>query len=66
MFGACYLIGTVIGCLTLARMGDIYGRKPIMLIGVIMIVIVTFLLLLSRSYIFDYVLIMTIGIAITG
>jgi len=31
--GTSFLLGIVIGCLTVARLGDVYGRKPIYKLG---------------------------------
>lgn len=31
--GASFLFGIVIGCSTLTRLGDVYGRKPIYMLG---------------------------------
>lgn len=36
MMGFSFLLGIVIGCLTVARLGDIYGRKPIYKLGLYM------------------------------
>ena len=33
MMGFSFLLGIVIGCLTVARLGDVYGRKPIYKLG---------------------------------
>ena len=34
--GFAFLVGIVVGCLTIARLGDIYGRKPIFKLGLFM------------------------------
>lgn len=34
--GFSFLFGIVVGCLTVARLGDIYGRKPIYKLGLCM------------------------------
>jgi MFS family permease len=36
LFGSSFLVGVVIGCVTFARMGDIYGRKKIFIIGMML------------------------------
>lgn len=56
----------VIGCLTLARMGDIHGRKKVFLIGMGCQVMATLGLLLSTSEIIDYMLLLILGWSITG
>lgn len=34
-FGVCFLLGIVIGCFTLARAGDVVGRRPIFILGML-------------------------------
>jgi MFS family permease len=34
LIGALFLVGIVIGCSTLTRLGDVYGRKPIYMLGI--------------------------------
>ena len=36
MMGFSFLFGIVMGCLTIARLGDVYGRKPIYKLGLYM------------------------------
>ena len=36
LIGSAFLFGIVIGCSTLTRLGDVYGRKPIYILGFIM------------------------------
>ena len=36
MMGFSFLAGIVLGCLTIARLGDVYGRKPIYMLGLFM------------------------------
>ena len=36
LMGVSFLVGIVVGCLTIARLGDIYGRKPIFKLGLYM------------------------------
>jgi MFS family permease len=33
LFGSFFLLGIVIGCFTIARAGDIYGRRPVFIFG---------------------------------
>lgn len=44
-----YYIGFSLGVLTLGRISDIYGRRPILLLGVLFYIIATFLISLSSS-----------------
>jgi MFS family permease len=34
--GAVFLAGIVFGCMTLTRLGDVYGRKPIYVLGILL------------------------------
>jgi MFS family permease len=64
--GACFLIGIAIGCCTLARLSDIYGRKPIYLIGMVTMLICYFILIFLTNATFCYILLVVIGIATSG
>ncbi|CDW90772.1 solute carrier family member 5 [Stylonychia lemnae] len=66
LFGSFFLLGIVVGCFTLARAGDIYGRRRIFIIGMVSQIIVCTTILFSTSIYFDYVLLFLIGWAITG
>lgn len=61
-----FLLGIVFGSVTLTRLGDIFGRKPIILIGMSMQVFVTIAILISDSVVFAYMLTFLIGFAVTG
>jgi len=66
LFGSFFLLGIVIGCFTIARAGDIYGRRPIFILGMISQILMTVGLLLSHSTNIDYVLLLVMGWAVTG
>lgn len=34
LFGSMFLAGIVVGSITLTRLGDLYGRKPVFIMGV--------------------------------
>lgn len=36
LLGASFLMGIVIGCSTLTRLGDVHGRRPIYMLGIVM------------------------------
>jgi MFS family permease len=48
-FGALFILGLVLGCVTLTRMGDIYGRKPLFMLGLGIQVIIIYWILFSHS-----------------
>jgi MFS family permease len=56
----------VVGCVTLARMGDLYGRKRVFLLGMACQFLATLGLLLSHNEGIDYLLLLILGWAITG
>ena len=63
--GFSFLLGIVIGCLTITRFGDIYGRKPIYAIGLFLHIIVMVCLLISRHIPLDYLLLFFLGYSVT-
>jgi MFS family permease len=36
LIGATFLLGIVFGCLTVTRLGDKYGRKPVYFVGLLL------------------------------
>jgi MFS family permease len=65
MYGFVYLAGIVVGCLTVARMGDVWGRKPIYLIGMILNFFLTLGLVFSYNKYLTLVLLCVLGITTT-
>lgn len=66
LVGAFFLLGIVIGCSTLTRLGDVYGRKPIYILGIAMHLSFMFGILISRDAFVDYFLLFTFGMSITA
>ena len=66
LIGAAFLVGVVIGSLTLTRLGDIHGRKPIYLLGLVMHLGFMAGILLSTNYILDYILVFILGLSLTA
>lgn len=66
LFGVSFLLGIVIGCVTLARAGDIVGRKPIFILGMLIQIGVTIGLLFSKNATTTYLLMSAFGVAITA
>jgi len=65
LIGAVFLAGIVIGCATLTRLGDIYGRKPIYMMGIIMhLIFMAGILFVTKQYI-TYLLIFWFGLSIS-
>lgn len=66
LFGACFLLGIVVGCVTLTRMGDIQGRKKVFLVGMACQFATTLGLLVTRQESLFYILLLILGWAVTG
>mmetsp|Transcript_17026 Transcript_17026/g.12195 ORF Transcript_17026/g.12195 Transcript_17026/m.12195 type:complete len:144 (+) Transcript_17026:294-725(+) len=61
MMGACFLIGIAIGCVTLARLADVYGRRNIFLFSMGLFLSTLIIFLWIKSYIFAYFMIVILG-----
>ena len=59
--GAMFVTGMVTGCVTLTRMADIYGRKPIFMFGIAMQVFMVYFILSAQAELFTYLLVYLIG-----
>jgi len=66
MIGACFLSGIVVGCTTLTRLGDVVGRKPIYMLGVVMHICAMLGILSAKSSTFAFFLIFTFGMSVTA
>ena len=66
LIGALFLIGIVIGCSSLTRLGDIYGRKPVYLLGMFMHIFFMVAILISTNKIITYFLLFIFGMSVTA
>jgi MFS family permease len=66
LFGSFFLLGVVIGCLTLTRLGDVVGRKPIFMLGMCMQIAITFTIIFMTNEYVAYGLCLLEGISMTG
>ena len=66
LIGALFLIGIVIGCSTLTRLGDVYGRKPIYLIGLVLHLFFTIGIITTNNLLFAYLLLFVFGLSVTS
>lgn len=66
LLGSSFLCGLVLGCCTIARAGDIYGRKIVFSISILVLVIVSLLFLVSTNVYIDFALLLVVGWAVTG
>lgn len=65
LVGATFLLGIVFGCLTVAKFGDYYGRKPVYFWGLILSFICTIIVLFSRNVLIDYISLFLAGVSVT-
>ena len=66
LIGASFLAGIIVGTLTLTRLGDILGRKPVYMLGVFMHVGFTMAILMSYNAYLDYALVFIFGLSSTA
>lgn len=68
MMGASFLFGIVVGCLTLTRFGDIYGRKPVYKLGLFMHLAFSIVIcfLTTKNYVLLYLLLIFLGMSVTA
>jgi MFS family permease len=66
LVGALFLLGIVVGCLTLTRQGDVYGRKPLYILGLAMQIGFTFGIVFTTNYIVAYILLFILGMSVTA
>lgn len=65
LIGFSFLFGIVVGCVTVTRMGDIKGRKPVYQTGLILHLVVMMVLLFSKSMRLDYFALFFLGVSVT-
>lgn len=66
VIGSMFFVGTFTGSFILPRAADVYGRKPLFLIGLSIYIAVVIALLFNKSLYFLYVLLFFGGISETG
>mmetsp|Transcript_43137 Transcript_43137/g.41472 ORF Transcript_43137/g.41472 Transcript_43137/m.41472 type:complete len:248 (+) Transcript_43137:48-791(+) len=61
LLGACFLIGIAIGCVTLARLADVYGRRKIFIFSMVLFLgnLLTFLVM--QNEVLVYFVIVVVG-----
>jgi MFS family permease len=62
LFGSLYFIGFVVGALTLLRLGDTLGRKPVLMFTSISYMILFLLFYFANSLVFVYTLLFISGV----
>ena len=66
LIGAAFLMGVVIGSLTLTRLGDVHGRRPIFMLGLVMHLGFMAGIMVVTNYILCYVLVFIFGLSLTA
>ena len=66
LIGALFLLGIVVGCSTLTRLGDVYGRKPIYLLGLVMHIFFMIGIIWSTNKFISYFLLFIFGMSVTA
>jgi MFS family permease len=66
LIGALFLVGIVVGCSTLTRLGDKLGRKPIYILGLLMHIFFMIGILISTVKTVSYVLLFIFGMSVTA
>ena len=66
LIGSCFMLGIVFGCITIARLGDIYGRRPIFILGMMLQIIGIFGIIVSSNLYLAYFYTLLLGLSITG
>lgn len=66
VLGASFLFGIVFGCSTLTRLGDVYGRKPIYMLGIVMhLFFMTFILFTTNKWVM-FIMLVIFGMSISS
>lgn len=66
LFGSVFFLGLVIGSLTLPKLSDVKGRKPIALFGNVLHVIAAMIILFSTSQKLTLWMLFFVGFATAG
>ena len=65
MLGMAFVMGIVVGCVTITRMGDIWGRKYIFMAGLLLNVALTTVIVFSDVPWLDTTMFFFMGYALT-
>lgn len=66
LIGASFLLGIVVGCSTVTRLGDKHGRRPIFMLGIAMHICVMFGILMVSNDLICFVMTFIFGISLTA
>ena len=66
MVGSLFLVGIVVGCSFVTRLGDQYGRKPVYAAGLALNGTVIIVLLIQSNVIVAFICMFLLGVSITA
>jgi len=66
LLGGLTLLGVVVGCLTITKQGDFYGRRPLYLVGLVMNLVLVPLLIFSVWQAMTLLCLFGFGLSITA
>ena len=66
LIGSVFLAGIVIGCSSVTKLGDIYGRRPIYLMGLTLNFVLVGMLIVLRNVLVVYFCLFFLGISIAA
>jgi len=66
MVGSLFLVGIVVGCSFITKMGDTYGRKPVYGMGLMLNAVAVAIVVFSKTVIITYICLFLLGISITA
>jgi len=64
--GGLFLTGIVVGCLTLTKLGDFYGRRPVYFFGLIMNFVIVLVIILSVWPWLTAIALFSLGLSVTA
>jgi MFS family permease len=64
--GAVFLVGIVVGCSFVTKMGDVYGRRPVYLAGLLLNFVLILTLILTHQAWVTFICLFFLGISITA
>ena len=64
--GFVFLVGIVVGCSTLTKLGDFYGRRPVFMLGYAMNFVCIVALIFSHNVWIDFFILFCLGLSIAA
>jgi len=64
--GSLFLVGIVVGCSFVTKMGDNYGRRPVYAAGLFLNALMVTICVFSKLVIVTYICLFLLGVSITA